>query len=253
MSINFSANQYENAFKSDKLQNWQVPKKRGNIISMTGPSRHYSQMPERHQGFSTIHANDRGHLLPRVPRRRESPWGTFVGTWDVPCHFPGNKILDPTARSEDAQMKLKMSNDKAAQIMSGSTKRCKIPSPLPVRIYEESASNEPLIQNTPPMSPSFGKNQMLTAPTLASSHQVEWPKQGGDVEQTIANPGSPKPPTPMNVGGEAVQCEVRQAMSPEAVAMRGATPMGRVGDGQRTPVDNVNWPMAKNATPTKGF
>ena len=51
------------------------------------------QYPLPRDGFSNIHANDRGHLLPNVPRRRESPWGTFVGTWDMPTKIPGQFYL----------------------------------------------------------------------------------------------------------------------------------------------------------------
>jgi len=34
-------------------------------------------------------ANNRGHLLPGVKRSRESPWGTFIGTYDMPLSIPG--------------------------------------------------------------------------------------------------------------------------------------------------------------------
>lgn len=137
--------------------------------------------------------------------------------------------------------------------MSGSTKKCKVPSPLPVRIDEDSSAkfSEPVVQNTPPLSPSAAKQHLFTAPTLPPNHEVEWPKQGGDVDQAVGNVGSPKPPTPMNLGGPDVQRQAAQQVSPvnpEAVAARGAvaTPIEQV-EGLRTPVANVNWPMASCA------
>ena len=47
------------------------------------------QEPIAHSGFSQVIANDRGHLLPGVPRSKECPWGKFVGTWEMPKKLPG--------------------------------------------------------------------------------------------------------------------------------------------------------------------
>ena len=43
------------------------------------------QRPGARKGHTQIVTNDRGHLLPGVPRSKESPWGTFKGTWDMDC------------------------------------------------------------------------------------------------------------------------------------------------------------------------
>jgi len=75
MSFSFSANQYEDAFRENRLLNWCVPRK-------------YVERPCKHVGFSQFHANNFGHLLPEVPRSAESPWGTFKGTWDMPLKIP---------------------------------------------------------------------------------------------------------------------------------------------------------------------
>jgi hypothetical protein len=49
----------------------------------------FFQRPRAFVGFTQIVASDKGHLLPGVKRSRESPWGTFVGTWDMPLKIPG--------------------------------------------------------------------------------------------------------------------------------------------------------------------
>lgn len=48
-------------------------------------------LPQRissHEGYTQIIANDRGHLLPSVPRSKASPWGSFMGTWQMPLKVP---------------------------------------------------------------------------------------------------------------------------------------------------------------------
>ncbi|XP_005999396.1 protein Flattop [Latimeria chalumnae] len=92
MAFNFSANQYENAFRSNKLLNWTVPKP-------------YKEDPSTLEGCTPIIANDRGHLLPGIPRSKTNPWGTFMGTWEMPKKIPPPK-LDYTARSADAAARL---------------------------------------------------------------------------------------------------------------------------------------------------
>ncbi|GAA6103923.1 protein Flattop [Tachysurus ichikawai] len=91
MSSSFSANQYDNAFKSNKLQNWTVPK-------------HYKNEPSPAEGDTIFIATDRGHLLPNV--KRGCPWTSFQGTWDLPKHIPLVHI-NPTARSQEGQQRLR--------------------------------------------------------------------------------------------------------------------------------------------------
>ncbi|XP_066461975.1 protein Flattop [Eleutherodactylus coqui] len=92
MAADYSANQYDSAFISTKLQNWSVPK----------PS---TERPSAHDGFTQFISNDRGHLLPGVPRSKTSPWGTFIGTWDMPSKIPPAKV-SLTSRSADASQRL---------------------------------------------------------------------------------------------------------------------------------------------------
>ncbi|XP_072022156.1 protein Flattop homolog [Amphiura filiformis] len=88
MSSHFSANQYENGFDSKRLQMWQLPKT-------------YKERPSAQDGYTQIIATDRGHLKEGVPRSKESPWGQFVGTWDMPPKIPGN-VTTCMARSKPA-------------------------------------------------------------------------------------------------------------------------------------------------------
>lgn len=48
-----------------------------------------SQQPRTLSGTTTFIANERGHLMDGVPRSRRNPWGSFVGTWDLPRRIPG--------------------------------------------------------------------------------------------------------------------------------------------------------------------
>uniref|UniRef100_A0A8C5MWT3 Myelin protein P0 n=1 Tax=Leptobrachium leishanense TaxID=445787 RepID=A0A8C5MWT3_9ANUR len=92
MATNYSASQYQSAFNSCNLQNWSVAKS-------------CKQRPSLHDGYTQFVANDMGHLLPDTPRSKENPWGTFVGTWDMPRRIPPAK-LNLTSRSAEASKRL---------------------------------------------------------------------------------------------------------------------------------------------------
>lgn len=70
MSSHFSANQYETAFSSQRLQNYQLPAQ-------------HKEHPSLRQGVTKIITNDRGHLTNDSTRSVSSPWGSFVGTWQM--------------------------------------------------------------------------------------------------------------------------------------------------------------------------
>lgn len=42
-----------------------------------------NQRPSTLEGFTQPVSNDRGHILPGIPRSSKSPWGEFIGTWDM--------------------------------------------------------------------------------------------------------------------------------------------------------------------------
>ncbi|XP_053331207.1 protein Flattop isoform X2 [Spea bombifrons] len=92
MATNYSANQYQSAFRSTNLQSWSVPKQ-------------FKEQPSTHEGQTQFIANDRGHLLPGVPKSKASPWGTFMGTWDMPLKIPPAKVT-MTSRSAQASKRL---------------------------------------------------------------------------------------------------------------------------------------------------
>ncbi|XP_054443830.1 protein Flattop [Pteronotus mesoamericanus] len=79
MATNYSANQYEEAFSPKHLRNW-------------APPRPTKQSIPSHEGYTQIIANDRGHLLPSVPRSKASPWGSFLGTWQMPLKIPPARV-----------------------------------------------------------------------------------------------------------------------------------------------------------------
>ncbi|XP_056588490.1 protein Flattop isoform X2 [Triplophysa dalaica] len=87
MSTGYSANQYESAFKSQKLQNWTIPK-------------HFKERPSAADGYTTFIVTDRGHLLHGVKTKMGSAWPSVQGTWDLPHHF-SPVYVNPTARSQE--------------------------------------------------------------------------------------------------------------------------------------------------------
>ncbi|XP_043914962.1 protein Flattop [Protopterus annectens] len=93
MASSFSANQYDSAFNPSKLQNWTVPKK-------------HKERPSTLEGFAQFIADDRGHLLSSCPRSKVNPWGTFMGTWDMPLKIPPSRV-NYTARSADSAERLR--------------------------------------------------------------------------------------------------------------------------------------------------
>ncbi|KAF5918305.1 hypothetical protein HPG69_006088, partial [Diceros bicornis minor] len=71
--------QYEKAFSPKYLQNW-------------SPAKPTKQSISSHEGYTQIIANDRGHLLPSVPRSKANPWGSFMGTWQMPLKVPPARV-----------------------------------------------------------------------------------------------------------------------------------------------------------------
>ncbi|XP_053134300.1 protein Flattop isoform X1 [Hemicordylus capensis] len=79
MATHYSSGQYEDAYVAQKLQNWSLP-------------RACKELPSTREGYTQFIANDRGHLLPSIPRSKASPWGTYVGTWDMPLKIPPAQV-----------------------------------------------------------------------------------------------------------------------------------------------------------------
>ncbi|XP_063918015.1 protein Flattop homolog [Zophobas morio] len=107
MSLHFSANQYEQAYKPRVLRNWEVPKV-------------YDDKPKRRAGRTEIISNDRGHLLPGVPKSKASPWGNFKGAWHLPKKID-RKTADelsglPKKISCEEKRRLKEEQEKSAKL-----------------------------------------------------------------------------------------------------------------------------------------
>lgn len=90
MSTHFSANQYDQAFAAQRLQNWEIPQK-------------FKERPSPLEGFTQPISNDRGHILPGIPRSSNSPWGEFVGTWDMSRPPLKTKTMKTNAMASNAQ------------------------------------------------------------------------------------------------------------------------------------------------------
>ncbi|XP_064257834.1 protein Flattop isoform X1 [Passer domesticus] len=86
------AGQYEDAFSPPRLQCWTVPRPPPKLPAPRPPT--------------PFIADDRGHLLPHARRSQGSPWGTFLGTWDMPARVPPAR-LDLSAREPRAAESLR--------------------------------------------------------------------------------------------------------------------------------------------------
>ncbi|UJR35649.1 hypothetical protein I4U23_028399 [Adineta vaga] len=91
MSRNYSASQYEKSFTPKRLQMYQVPKD--------------PQPGTRARGSTSVNGNsfvadNQGHLLAGVERSKRSPFGEFVGTWDLPKRIPGPYHVHAMGRTE---------------------------------------------------------------------------------------------------------------------------------------------------------
>ncbi|XP_063750285.1 protein Flattop [Eleginops maclovinus] len=91
--FSYSANQYESAYKPQRLQNWGETAK------------DFKKRPTAQEGHTTFIANNRGHLLPGVVKHG-SAWPDFKGTWDLPDRIPAQRI-NPTGRSVEGLSRLK--------------------------------------------------------------------------------------------------------------------------------------------------
>ncbi|KAA0707015.1 Protein Flattop [Triplophysa tibetana] len=136
MSTAYSANQYESAFKSHKLQNWTIPK-------------HFKEMG--------------------------SAWPSVQGTWDLPHHF-SPVYVKPTARSQEGldrlrtwgktksstSQALKASENMENKNLSQPAKESQIPESL----------DGPEIHTEQPR-PNSQQNQAKSRPTSQSGQQVQ--------------------------------------------------------------------------------
>lgn len=65
----------------------------------------FPEHPRQRTGHTEVVSNDRGHLLPGVPRLHESPWGDYEGTWHMPKRITkevANQLCHPNKNRESA-------------------------------------------------------------------------------------------------------------------------------------------------------
>ncbi|XP_052246500.1 protein Flattop homolog isoform X2 [Dreissena polymorpha] len=234
MALHFSANQYERNFKPTLLQNWEVP-------------RRYRERPRAFVGFTQIIANDKGHLMQGVKRSRESPWGTFVGTWDLPLKIPGNNMTNSTARTENAVLRLDRIKTDGDIVLGGKLKQCKVPSPLPVKAdidADKTLSPKAAGATTELRASGTGMRSGAQAPLPKSS--VELPASPG----INAKPVTPNIdwPRPASQGSRA------KSASPKMAAIKSplpAIPSPKPASAARagTPAKGLDWPAPKAEEP----
>uniref|UniRef100_A0A6J0TWR0 Protein Flattop n=1 Tax=Pogona vitticeps TaxID=103695 RepID=A0A6J0TWR0_9SAUR len=92
MATHYSSGQYEDAYCPRNLQTWGLPKV-------------FKKHPSAREGYTQFIANDKGHLLPSIPRSKASPWGTYMNTWEMPLKIPPAQV-NLTSRSVDAAARL---------------------------------------------------------------------------------------------------------------------------------------------------
>ncbi|KAL4229252.1 hypothetical protein ACF0H5_012292 [Mactra antiquata] len=207
MSLHFSANQYDKNFQPTLLQNWEVPRSYREWMVNKGMR---DCRPRAFSGFTQIVANNKGHLLPGVKRSRESPWGTFIGTWDMPLKIPGNNMTNSTARTENAVLRLERLKTDGDIVLGGKLKQCKVPPPLPVKADRDAdktlspknaAAATQLQSENGVRSGAMNPEPMTTAPAPVLSPairtpvkpctpNIDWPRPAS--QRSRANSASPR-------------------------------------------------------------
>ncbi|XP_051854214.1 protein Flattop isoform X2 [Antechinus flavipes] len=155
MASNYTANQFENAFDANYLRNWCIAK--GS-----------KKQPEAHEGYTQIIANDRGHLLPSVPRSKANPWGTFMGTWQMPLQIPPARI-NLTARSTAAANRLLNWPQDSGPRGNRNTPKLQEKTATPKAVQEtpppSPAANSPAAQSPAPNSPAANSPAPTSSPS----------------------------------------------------------------------------------------
>ena len=60
-------------------------------------------------------ADNKGHLLPGIEKSKRSPFGEYIGTWDLPKRIPGPYHVHPMGRTEKSFNTLCAQRDKTIQ------------------------------------------------------------------------------------------------------------------------------------------
>lgn len=215
MASHYSANQYEDAFNSKKLRNWTVPRK-------------YKEHPSTLEGYTMIIANDRGHLNEQAPRSKENPWGTFMGTWDMPCKIPPARP-SYTARSPDAVKNLyKIKQTSPLNNAVNGYKKFDKSKKLQTSPVQRPHAPSPPTSDRKVMYPSTG--------VVAKSPKAQTPRKS-------PGPVDDKPPTPAKVPTPRCSPRVRSPTEKAPTPANSATPRGSNAASPR-PESEVDVEMA---------
>lgn len=125
----------------------------------------FLQRPSTLEGFTQIISNDRGHILSGIPRSSKSPWGEFVGTWDMEKAPLRTKTMKTTAMSTDVQNAAEVTEEKVRtpspkQDVAPEKARTPTPqqeamrTPTPKEVQERASSRPPSQDNQVKKSPS---------------------------------------------------------------------------------------------------
>jgi hypothetical protein len=66
---------------------------------------------------SNFVADNQGHLMPGIEKSKRSPFGEFIGTWDLPKRIPGPYHVHPMGRTEKSFNSLCAQRDQTVQDM----------------------------------------------------------------------------------------------------------------------------------------
>lgn len=199
MALHFSCNQYQQAFDPRRLQNWNVPHK-------------YRKHPVAYEGFTKIIASDRGHLLPAVPRSTRSPWGTFVGTWDLPRQIPGNKLTDPTARRTEEYYKNLERRSSGQAVILGRLKVRR----AQAGAYEDIAQPTEEIRSEARSQRSGAANPLAKPQDLGTESSTQIAASGVQPPKAMSPTGFVKPPSPLHATSETNKQVTPHPQSPGA-------------------------------------
>ena len=156
------------------------------------------QRPSALEGYTQPIANDRGHLLPGVPRSKVSPWGEFMGTWDMEKAPLRTKTMKSKATLEqDKSEKIHSPTPQQTKAVTPPAVKTPDPEPQGVRmaspvavtartpspkagnqfpLNENPVSRTPTPKKTPEKSSSPGQK-----PTTPCQPQVASPQQQADM------------------------------------------------------------------------
>lgn len=179
----------------------------------------------------------------------------------MPTKIPGNRVLNPTARSEGAVLKGQSMKEKGDVVISGALKRCHTVDPLPVKMDAPDdqipagmicepvggMGGQPSTQMPCPQIEStyYASNQPRAMSRKASAEGLNWPTAKSPAcKSPVGHAQSPKPVTPMAVADINVQEDARKLVSPLAQNNNNA-----VTGGLKTPDADLQNRAEKPPTP----